>query len=461
MFDKAVKNAKVVSGSGIREANIYITDGKFAKICGDDLPAAETVDAGHAYVIPGCIDPHCHFRDPGATYKEDFAHGTASAAAGGMTTVFDMPNTNPAVFNQETFEYKKKHFSDRAFVDYGIWGLSLGDLNLKDLRGIQELGAVGIKFFWGYAIRRDTHALVYNYTPGEEGVIPPLDDGEVYKIFETIAANHSLLAIHAENSELISMLTKRVQQSGRSDYAALLEARPDLAEGLTVQTAIAFSKATGAHLHVLHITSRMGVDMVRRAQQEGIPVTAETCTHYLFLSDKDYDKIGPGMKVYPPIKHESDRLALWEGLRDGTISHVSSDHAPHSLKEKQGGLFDIPAGMCGVETTLPLMLNEVSAGHMTLPFLVRVLAENTAKFYKIDDRKGFIREGGDADFVILDMNRKQKISNQNLHSKQPFTPFDGFDVTGWPKETYLRGRLIAREGEVLPSPSGVFLPAGR
>lgn len=234
-----------------------------------------------------------------------------------------------------------------------------------------------------------------------------------------------------------------------------------MAEGLTVQTAIAFSKATGAHLHVLHITSRMGVDMVRRAQKDGVPVTAETCTHYLFLSDKEYDKIGPGMKVYPPIKHETDRLALWEGLMDGTIDHVSSDHAPHSLKEKQGGLFEIPSGMCGVETTLPLMLNEVSLGHITLPFLVRVLAEKTAVFYKIDDRKGFIREGCDADFVILDMNRKQKILNKNLHSKQPFTPFDGFDVTGWPQDTYLRGRLIAHDGQVGSFPSGSFIPAGK
>lgn len=461
MFDTAVKNARVVSGVGIKEAHIYISDGKFAKICRENFPAKKVIDVKQAYVIPGCIDPHCHFRDPGATYKEDFSHGTASAAAGGMTTVFDMPNTNPAVFDKATFEYKRKYFADKAFVDYGIWGLSLGDLNLQELRGMKDHGAVGIKFFWGYAIKKDTHALVYNYTPGEEGVIPPLDDGEVYKIFETIAANGSILAIHAENSELISMLTKRVRESGRDDYAALLEARPDLAEGLTVQTAIAFSKATGAHLHVLHITSRMGVDMVRRAQKDGVPVTAETCTHYLFLSDKDYDKIGPGMKVYPPIKHETDRLALWEGLMDGTIDHVSSDHAPHSLKEKQGGLFEIPSGMCGVETTLPLMLNEVSLGHITLPFLVRVLAEKTAVFYKIDDRKGFIREGCDADFVILDMNRKQKILNKNLHSKQPFTPFDGFDVTGWPQDTYLRGRLIAHDGQVGSFPSGSFIPAGK
>ncbi|WP_196594249.1 dihydroorotase [Pectinatus sottacetonis] len=458
MYDLMIKNGKVVDGREIRETNIYVKDGRFAKVTTADLPSQHIEDADGAYIIPGCIDPHCHFRDPGATYKEDFKHGTTGAAVGGITTVFDMPNTNPAVLDEKSFLYKKDYFADKAFVDYGLWGLSLGDINLAKLKEIKKAGGVGIKFFWGYAINKATNALVYNYVPGEEGVIPPLDDGEVYQIFEEIAKNDQLLAIHAENNELISMLTKRIKDSGRNDYAALLEARPDLAEGLTIQTAIAFSQATGAHLHVLHVTSKMGVEMIRKAKAEKINVTAETCTHYLFLSDKDYGKIGAGIKVYPPIKHEYDRKALWEGLRDGTIDYVSSDHAPHAVREKQGGLFDIPSGMCGVETTLPLMLNEVSKGHMTLPFLVRVLAENAARLYNIDYCKGFIKEGCDADFVILDMNKKQKILNEKLHSKEPFTPFNGFETTGWPQKTFLRGRLIAQNGEpVSPQALGKFL----
>jgi dihydroorotase-like cyclic amidohydrolase len=203
----------------------------------------------------------------------------------------------------------------------------------------------------------------------------------------------------------------------------------------------------------------MGVNLIREAKAKNINVTAETCTHYLFLSDKDYGKIGSGMKVYPPIKRESDRLALWEGLKDGTLDYVSSDHAPHAVREKKGDLFEIPSGMCGVETTLPLMLNEVSKGKITLPFLVQVLSEKAAGLYKIDDRKGAVKVGNDADLVILDMNKKQKILNKNLHSKEPFTAFDGFEVTGWPQRTYLRGILIAGDGEILNKPEGRFLRA--
>ena len=457
MFDLALKAGKIVTGAGINEANIYIQDGKIAEITTADLQAKAVDDINGAYVIPGCIDPHCHFRDPGATYKEDFEHGTMAAAIGGMTTVFDMPNTNPAVLDGDSFAYKKNYFADKANVDYALWGLSLGDLNLDKLGEVKKAGGVGIKFFWGYAINRETNALIYNYVPGQQGVIPPLDDGEVYKIFEKISENNFLLAIHAENNELISMLTKRVNASGRDDYEALLEARPALAEALTIQTAISFSQATGAHLHVLHVTSKMGVDLIRRAKAENINVTAETCTHYLFLSDKDYGKIGTGMKVYPPIKREIDRLALWEGLKDGTIDYVSSDHAPHAVSEKQGGLFEIPSGMCGVETTLPLMLNEVSKGNITFPFLVQVLSEKTAQLYNIDKHKGFIRKGNDADLVVVDMNKKQKILNEKLHSKEPFTPFNGFETVGWPKETYLRGTLIAKDGELFEGSHGEFL----
>ncbi|WP_196592283.1 dihydroorotase [Pectinatus frisingensis] len=459
MFDLVVKNGRIVSGNEIKKANVYVKNGKIVRISDEDLEAKHVDDVNNAFVIPGGIDPHCHFRDPGAAYKEDFSHGTAAAAVGGMTTVFDMPNTNPAVLDNKSFIYKRNYFADKAFVDYGLWGLSLGDLNLNTLDEIKQAGGVGIKFFWGYAINKATNALIYNYEPGQNGVIPPLDDGEVYKIFERIADNGHVLAIHAENNELISMLTKRVRENGENDYEALLKARPTLAEVLTIQTAIAFSQATGAHLHILHVTSGMGVDLIREAKAKNINVTAETCTHYLFLSDKDYGKIGSGMKVYPPIKRESDRLALWEGLKDGTLDYVSSDHAPHAVREKQGDLFEIPSGMCGVETTLPLMLNEVSKGKITLPFLVRILSEKAAGLYKIDDRKGAVKVGNDADLVVLDMNRKQKILNKNLHSKEPFTAFDGFDITGWPQRTYLRGILIAGDGEILNKPEGKFLRA--
>ncbi|MFA6850077.1 MAG: allantoinase AllB [Selenomonadaceae bacterium] len=447
MYDLALKNGLVVNGTEICRKNVYVKDGKIAEITDADYDAESIQDAAGLYVLPGCIDSHCHFRDPGATQKEDFAHGTRSAAVGGVTTVFDMPNTNPAVLNEADLENKKKYFADKAYVDYALWGLSLGDVNLTELGQLEKAGAAAIKFFWGYAIDAKTHALVYNYDPSAKGVIPPLDDGEVYKIFEEIAKNKQILAIHAENSELIHTLTERVAASGRDDYPALMEARPALAEILTVQTALAYSRATGARLHILHVTARETVELIRRAKKEGIPVTAETCPHYLFLSADDYDRIGPMIKVYPVIKEEKDRVALWEGLLDGTLDFVASDHAPHKIEEKKGSLFDIPSGMCGVESMLPLLLGEVSKGKITLPFVVKVLAEHPAEVYGLMT-KGFLTKDMDADIVLVDMRETKTIRNEDLHSKQPMTAFDGMEVTGWPVATYLRGQLIAKKHDV-------------
>lgn len=456
MYDLALKHGSVV-GDTIYHANVYIKDGKIASITAQDEEAASVQDVTGLYVLPGCIDTHCHFRDPGATQKEDFAHGTQAAAAGGVTTVFDMPNTNPAVLDGDDVRKKVTYFQDKAYVDYALWGLSLGHINLEKLADIKAAGAAAIKFFWGYAINAKTHALIYNYTPGQPEIIPPLDDGEVYEIFEKIAENGQILAIHAENSALINMLTQRVKASGRKDYRALVETRPALAEVLTVQTALAFARDTGAHLHILHVTSAEAVELIRQAKADGVPVTAETCPQYLFLSADDYDRIGPMIKVYPVVKEEKDRLALWQGLLDGTLDFVASDHAPHLIKEKQGDLFTIPSGMCGVETTLTLLLGEVSKGNITLPFVSKVLAERPAKIYGLPS-KGTLEPGKDADIVLVDMNETHTIRNEELHSKEPLTAFDGREITGWPVRTYLRGQMIADHRNICEtSPLGKYL----
>ena len=457
MFDLAIKGGWVVDPvrQEIRKQNIYVKDGRIAALGESDENAQETRDASGLYVLPGCIDTHCHFRDPGATEKEDFAHGTRAAAVGGITTVLDMPNTNPAVLDGVDVRKKIAYFHDKAYVDYGIWGLSLGDLNLDKLLSIKEAGAAAIKFFWGYAIAPKTHALVYNYTKGKEDVIPPLDDGEVYAIFRQIAANRQILAIHAENSALIRRLTEELDTSKTADddYAAFLSTRPSLAEELTVATAISMARDTGAHLHILHMTSRRGVELVRRAKAEGVSVTAETAPHYLFLSAEDFPAVGPMMKVYPLIKSKDDQAALWAGLLDGTLDFVASDHAPHRIEEKRGSLFKMPSGMCGVETMLPLMLDAVSRGKITLPFVARVLSQRPAEIYGIE-RKGKLEIGFDADLVLVDMQKTRPIRNEDLHSKQPLTAFDGRSITGWPVSTYLRGRLIAADHEIVGDPGG-------
>lgn len=457
MYDLRISNGLIVTGQEIIKADLYVQNSKVAYISLEPMEAYQTYDANGLYILPGCLDTHVHFRDPGHTHKEDFEHATRAAAVGGMTTVLEMPNTNPPTTDVANMQAKIAGLEPKAYVDYGLWGLCLGEANINDLTNLQNAGTVAFKFFWGYAFDKRNFQLVYNYKPAMTGIIPPLDNGEVYELFEAVGQLGAIIAIHAEDHALVQRMTARVKRSGQRDYEALLMARPNLAEELTVQTAISFSKATGAKLHILHMSTAEGVELVRQAQQRGIQVTAETCPHYLFLDADDYDRVGPAMKVYPPIKRKSDREALWSGLRDGVISVVSSDHAPHTLEEKKGDLFTIPSGMCGVETALPLMLNEVNEGRLALPFVVKVLAENPAKLFNLYPRKGSLNIGADADMVVVDMTKSSTILNEKLHSKQPFTAFDNTLVRGWPVATFLRGQQIVQDGEVIAPPKGLFI----
>jgi len=455
-WDHVIKNGTIYTGTDFLKGNLYIKDGKVAAISEEELEgdAVRTTDAKEQYILPGFIDTHVHSRDPGATYKEDFYYSTQAAAAGGITTIFEMPNTNPPINNVENLNKQIDNLTPKAHVDFGIWGICLGDLNMKELVPLHEAGVIGFKFFWGYAINSKTFQLMYNYKEGDEGVIPPLSDGEVYDIFQEVAKTGQLLAIHAENNELIQRLTKKVEDSGRRDYEALLEGRPNLAEELTIQSGIAMAKKTGTRLHVLHVSTAEGVQAVRQAQSEGYPITSETCPHFLFLSNEDYDKVGPQMKVYPPVKYKKDQDELWAGIQDGTVSIVCSDHAPHTEEEKNGDLWSIPAGMCGVETLAPLVLGAVSEGKITLEQACEVLSVNPAKHFGVYPQKGSLAVGTDADITIVDMNKEMVIKRENLHSKSKVTAFDQFPVKGVPVATIVRGVTVMENGEIVSEPVG-------
>ena len=458
-WDHVIRNGTIVETSGLYGADIYIKNEKIAAISHENLGGfvKKETDAKGCYVLPGLIDTHIHSRDPGATHKEDFYHSTQAAAAGGITTVFEMPNSNPPVNNTDNFFKQVENLQQKAHVDFALWGICLGHINLQDIRALNDAGVIGFKFFWGYAVHSQTYQLIYNYRSGMQDVIPPFKDGEVFDIFKEVARTGKLLAIHAENNDLIQSFTQKIERSGRTDYDSLLEARPNLVEETTIQTAIAFSKTTGARLHILHITTGEGVDLVKKAQEDGYAVTAETCPHYLFISNEDYEKIGSQMKVYPPVKYQRDQDRLWQGIKERTVSLVCSDHAPHTEDEKDGDLWSIPAGMCGVETLAPLMIDAVSKGTITIQDLVELLSENPAKLFGVYPQKGSLQIGTDADITIIDLNKKHKIAKENLHSKSKVTAFDGFEVTGFPVATIVRGQTVMENGVILGKPKGCFV----
>ncbi|WP_226037843.1 allantoinase AllB [Aquibacillus saliphilus] len=451
IWDLKIKNGTIVSGTDIYKADVYVKNGKIGAITSEILAGDvnEQIDVGGNYLLPGLIDTHVHSRDPGPTYKEDFSYSSQAAAAGGITTIFEMPNTTPPVSNGKNFDNQKENLQAKAYVDFGLWAICIGSLNNTNIKELHEKGVIGFKFFWGYAVHKETFQLMYNYKPGMDNVIPPFDDGEVYEMMEEVAKTGKIFAVHAESNELIQKLTARVEKQGGRTYQDLLKGRPNLVEVLTVKKGIEMAKATGVRFHVLHVSSKEAVEAVREAKQQGVPVTVETCPHYLFLSDEDYEKVGPQMKVYPPVKYKKDQDAIWKGIADGTISHVCSDHAPHTEEEKDGDLWSIPAGMCGVESMVPLMLNAVNEGKIEITDIVRLLAEEPAKLFDVYPRKGAIQIGADADFTIVDMKKKSVIKRENLHSKSKVTAFDGFKVTGMPIQTIVRGKTIMKDGIIV------------
>ncbi len=450
-WDHIIENGNIVLDDTIELGNIYIKNGKIEAISKEKLStdAKEITDASGKYVLPGLIDTHIHSRDGGATHKEDFSYSTTAAAIGGITTVFEMPNTNPSVNTRENFLKQRANLESKANIDFSLWGISLGDLNKDNIQELHDSGVIGIKYFWGYAVHKETFQLIYDYEPGLENVMPPCDDGEVYEIFKSVAKTGNVLAIHAENSDLMHRLAENVEDKTSNDYDVFLSSRPQLAEVLTVQTAIEFSRDLGTRLHILHVTSKRSVELIRAAQKEGLSVTAETCPHYLFLTNESYKEIGPVMKVFPLVKEKEDQDEIWRGIADGTISSVCSDHAPHTEEEKSGNLWTMPAGMCGVETIVPLMLNAVNEGRLSILKFAQLLSSNPAKNFDIFPKKGSLMVGTDADITIIDMGKDWTIKREELHSKSKITAYDGFDVVGKPVQTIVRGETIMKDNEII------------
>lgn len=463
MWDLAVVNGTVVTGKESYKANVYVKDGKIGAISVDDLGTAkEIVDATGKKVFAGFIDTHVHSRDGGALHKETFWHSTRAAAMGGVTSVIEMPNAVPAVCNVENFRIQKANLESKAYVDFAMWGLCVGDLNNADVQGLSEMGVAGFKFFWGYALKRSNFNLIYNFDPNDPDVFLPLDDGQVYDIFRHVAKTGKMLAIHAENAPLIRRLTAEIKpEEYATEYEALLASRPRIAEETVVQTAISFSKATGCRLHVLHSSAKETVDLVEQAQQKGVKVTAETCPHYLVLTKDDFKRVGPMIKGYPPVRDKEDQDRLWDGLRKGTISHVCSDHAPHTAEEKNDSLFKIPSGMCGLETLVPLMADAVNNGKMTENDLARVLSETPATLFGLDYCKGYLRPGMDADITVMDMNREETVDITKFQSVSKVSAYDGFKLKGFPVASIVRGKVVMKDRKLTGEQVGHFVPAAQ
>ncbi len=433
--DLLIKNTKAIFNSVLTEVEIAVENGKIVAIDKAlHLNAEKTLDAKGSVTLPGIIDAHVHFREPGFTYKEDFSSGSKAAVAGGVTTVVDMPNNHPPISTEESLKNKFKTISGKSYVDFGVFGLILA--NLDKLNSLVEGGVLGLKIYMN------------------ESLGQPLAGQELFEAFQVAATTNLRVAVHAEKYDTIKNELEKAKASGHQDTVTYALSRPSVAEVEAVREAFSYSKEAKCKLHICHISSKESVDLLRKAKVEPTLVTAETCPHYLLLNCEDMKSLGSLLKVYPPIRFMKDSEALWAALEEGTIDIISSDHAPHTYEEKSRVIWDAPGGFAGVETSVSLMLTQVNRGRLTLSQYVKLASENPAKAYGIYPRKGVIQIGSEADFTIVDLKKESILKSEFLHSKSKVTPFDGCKVQGIPILTILRGNIVMEDGEIFDPPKG-------
>lgn len=436
-----IKNGNLVTPSGRLRADLGVKDGRIASIGAHLGPAREEYDADSLHVLPGLVDVHVHFREPGMEYKEDFSTGSLAAAAGGVTTVFDMPNTNPPVSTGEALKQKREIASGRSYVDFGLYGVILQE-NEQELEKLRFEGAMGLKLFMGETTGRN----------------PCPDDGAIFTAFRRAAELGMVVGVHAENDPVLQRLKNELKRSGRKDPIAHLESRPPFVEAEAVGRATTLAEAAGNRLHVHHLSTREGEKAVRLARSRGALVTCEALISHLLLDDSAYERYGNLIQLNPPIRGREHVEHLWHAIERGRIDCLATDHAPHSIEEQnRTNVWDGVGGFIGVETLLPLVLDCVARDRLSLDRAVRLCSENPARIYGLYPRKGSLIVGADADFVLVDLATKHLLSDDRLHSKNPVSPYDGWQVRGRPVGTYLRGECVVRENESVGSPRGEML----
>lgn len=437
--DLVIRGARVVSDHQIIEASVAI-DGEIIVAVGHDdlMPSArEVLQADGMYLLPGAIDSHVHFRDPGYPHKETWKTGSAAAACGGVTTVFEMPNTNPPTGTVEALNLKLKA-AESSYVDFGIHGL-LGDDTVGHLEELIDAGVTSFKAFVGNTF----------------GNLPSPSDGALLEGFEKLAPLGIRTVVHAENSSILARRQKRMQDEGRIDALAHLAARPVVAEIEAIGRVLTLAEWTGARVHIAHHSAADSLFLIREAKRRGVDVTVETCPQYLLLNTDHADHLGGILRLNPPIREPRHNQPLWDAMLDGTIDMIATDHAPHAPEEKtRANIWECDCGFPGIETQMALMLTEVNRERATLMDYVRWSSVNPAKAWGIYGTKGVIAPGAHADIAVVDMGKTGILSENELQSISKISPWDGRAVKGYPIHTLLRGRFVMRNGKLVTETAG-------
>ena len=440
MADLVIHNGRIVHPEGIVDASIALRDGRIVAIGEPALmPAAtEAFDATGLHILPGAIDVHVHFRDPGYTHKEDWDTGTAAAAFGGVTTVFDMPNTVPAVATAEALAQKHAIAGSRARIDYGLYAF-LGEETVDRVPELVGAGIIGFKLYMGETF----------------GKLPTPSTGAMLEAFENVAPTGKRISLHAETASIMSRREARLRHSGRTDPLAHIAARPAVVAVEAVSRAAVLAEWTGARIHILHISSAAELRPLADAKARGVDITGETCPHYLFLSTEDYARFGGVIRINPPVREAYNQGPLWAALASGTIDLIATDHAPHTPEEKtRPDIFTVDCGFPGVETQMPLMLTALAPRRASICDYVRWSAANPARIWGLAPHKGRIEVGADADLALVDLTREMTLDDAALQSRSKISPWHGRTIKGLPIHTLVRGRFIMRNRALMPETQG-------
>ncbi len=454
-MDLNITGGTLVSDGQIAPADLGIRNGVIALIAapGRLPPAAETLDAQGLLVLPGAIDIHFHCRTPGYDERGDFYTETCAAAAGGVTTIFEMPISQPGCATPQIFAHRRQLLEQQAIINVALYGAP-GTLRREDVQGMAAAGAIAFKIF--------THRAPLGREDEFIGICLT-DDEAIYQALALTQETGRRLVVHCESDSMLEAGISQLRAAGRTDLAAHMESRPPVVEAVAVARLLAIAADLAAPVHIAHVSSAQALAVVRQFQQCGVDVTAETCPHYLFFDEQDYLRLGPYAKINPPIRTAADQQALWQGLADGVLSVVTTDHATYLVEEKERGWQDIwraPSGAPGVQTLLPLMISAALEGRLSLPDAVRLISGTPARLFGLYPHKGTIQPGADADLCLYDPQGNFPLTRAQMHSKARDVDHLYRDriFRGRVVATLLGGRVIFREGEILASAgSGSFL----
>ncbi len=436
LVDLVLQNAKIYTETGLVEGGIALDNERIVKIARKtNLPkASRNIDLKGKLALPGLIDCHVHLRDQNLAYKEDFTSGTSAAAAGGVTTVIDMPNNSPVTMSTQALKHRMQIAKPRILVNVGF--NSAFPAETKEAEKIIDEGAVGFKIYLSQQI----------------GGINVDDDRALQDAFKTISKRGKPICVHAEDRLTLQEAERELKAEGKNDTTSFLKAHPTRAEKKAIGRIISIGRVARVHTHICHVSSSVGLQQVSAAKRAGSNVTCEVTPHHLLLSAGRLKKLGNAALVLPPLRTNRDIAALWKNLNAGVIDTIASDHAPHSWKEKASeSVWDAKPGIAGLETMFSLMLTEVNRGRLTLPQLVRLICFNPYRIFGLRDR-GTLNKGCFADIAVVDLKKEYTIDASKFYSKAKFSPFDGWKVKGAPVKTFVNGQLVMDEGEIVAKP---------